>query len=226
MMMTDRKKKTVWETLSVVDVSDHTEEKNGFTYLSWAWAWTVLKGYYPDATYTKHVFERHGLPFMYDPEDGSAYVMVTVSIPSENEAATEVYPVLNYANKAIKNPNSFEVNTALQRCLAKTISILGLGAYIYAGEDLPPSNKDEPVAVHAGPQSDGKDTEAKGAKMIHEALVTFMSDCETVPDLEVFYRSNSKPIGILKDLDKGLHSDVIRRFKAQKDSIIENESAS
>ena len=30
---------SVWETLSKVDVSDHTEDKNGLTYLSWAWAW-------------------------------------------------------------------------------------------------------------------------------------------------------------------------------------------
>ena len=28
-----------------VNVNDHTEKKNGLTYLSWAWAWAeVLKG--------------------------------------------------------------------------------------------------------------------------------------------------------------------------------------
>ena len=33
--------------------------------------------------------------------------------------------------------NAYEVNTAMQRCLAKAISLHGIGLYIYAGEDLP-----------------------------------------------------------------------------------------
>jgi hypothetical protein len=49
------KNKSVWETLSKVNVNDHTEKKNGLTYLSWAWAWGVLKDNYPDATFEKHV---------------------------------------------------------------------------------------------------------------------------------------------------------------------------
>jgi hypothetical protein len=38
------KNKSVWETLSKVNVNDHTEKKNGLTYLSWAWAWGVSEG--------------------------------------------------------------------------------------------------------------------------------------------------------------------------------------
>jgi hypothetical protein len=34
-----------------------------------------------------------------------------------------------------------DVNTAMQRCLAKAIALHGLGLYIYAGEDVP----DEPT---------------------------------------------------------------------------------
>jgi hypothetical protein len=34
-----------------------------------------------------------------------------------------------------------DVNTAMQRCLAKAIALHGLGLYIYAGEDVP----DEPA---------------------------------------------------------------------------------
>jgi hypothetical protein len=30
-----------------------------------------------------------------------------------------------------------DVNTAMMRCLVKTISLFGIGLYIYAGEDLP-----------------------------------------------------------------------------------------
>ena len=39
----------VWETLSAVDVSEHTQEKNGLTYLSWAWG--VLMEHYPEAEF-------------------------------------------------------------------------------------------------------------------------------------------------------------------------------
>ena len=42
---------SVWETLSVVDVSERAEKKNGLTYLSWAWAWGTLMEHYPQATY-------------------------------------------------------------------------------------------------------------------------------------------------------------------------------
>jgi len=136
----------VWETLSKIDCSKHVEKKNGFTYLSWAWAWTILKQHYPTAQVTKHLFQVNGnqLPYMLD-TDGHAYVTVTVKIMPEGnasavtplESATEIMPVLNHANRPIKNPNSFEVNASLQRCMVKAIALLGLGCYIYAGEDLP-----------------------------------------------------------------------------------------
>ena len=45
-------------------------------------------------------------------------------------------PVMDFRNHAILNPNAYEVNTAMQRCLAKAISLYGIGLYIYAGEDL------------------------------------------------------------------------------------------
>ena len=43
--------KEIWETLSKIDVSEHIERKGGLSYLSWAWAWGVLKDHYPQADY-------------------------------------------------------------------------------------------------------------------------------------------------------------------------------
>ena len=48
--------KSVWDTLSAVDVSGHTEKKGKFTYLSWTWAWGLVKGLYPTATFEKKTF--------------------------------------------------------------------------------------------------------------------------------------------------------------------------
>ena len=42
----------VFEKLSKINVNDKTENKNGLTYLSWAWAWQEFKKIYPEATYT------------------------------------------------------------------------------------------------------------------------------------------------------------------------------
>jgi len=46
-------------------------------------------------------------------------------------------PVMDHRNKAILNPDAFQVNTAIMRCMTKALSLHGLGLYIYAGEDLP-----------------------------------------------------------------------------------------
>jgi len=53
---------------------------------------------------------------------------------------TQVHPVLDNYNKAVRDPDSFAVNAAIMRCLTKAISLHGLGLYIYAGEDLPVTN--------------------------------------------------------------------------------------
>ena len=138
---------TAWSVLSKIDVSEHVEKKNNLTYLSWAWAWGMLKDKYPLATFEKHWFNHEcgRLPYASDAE-GNTFVSVTVTIEDidgNKEAMTEVMPVLNHANKPVKNPDAFQVNTSLQRALAKAIGLHGLGAYIYQGEDLPPEEKGE-----------------------------------------------------------------------------------
>jgi len=106
---------SVWETLSHIDVNQHTEKKGNLTYLSWAWAWGKVKETYPQATYEKRIWSTE-LPYTQD-DQGFAYVQVSVEI--EEQSLSEVMPVL-------------------QRCLAKCCAMHGLGHYIYAGEDLPP----------------------------------------------------------------------------------------
>jgi hypothetical protein len=123
--------KQIWTTLSAIDCSNHIEKKNNLSYLSWAWAWGVLMDYYPEASYS---FD--------DPQtfpDGTVMVFCTVSI---QECSRKMWlPVMDHRNKAIANPDSFAVNTAMMRCLVKCLALYGLGHYIYAGEDLPPAEQ-------------------------------------------------------------------------------------
>ena len=143
---------SVWQTLSKIDVNKHTEKKGNLTYLSWAWAWAVTKQNYPEATYAFLANEIHA--------DGTMTVHCIVSIETVDH---EMWlPVMDNRNKAIKNPDAFAINTAKMRCLTKGLSMHGLGAYIYAGEDLPQGepektyeqwcneNKDSIIAIKAG----------------------------------------------------------------------------
>jgi hypothetical protein len=54
---------------------------------------------------------------------------------------------MDFYNRPISLPDAYQVNTAMQRCLAKAISLHGIGLYIYAGEDLPEDEKKEAKEV-------------------------------------------------------------------------------
>jgi hypothetical protein len=124
----------IYSILSKVNVNDKTESKNGLTYLSWAWAWGVLKEKFPTATYT--VYENKD-GWNYFTDGKTCWVKTGVSV--EGLEHIEYLPVMDFRNKSIslEQVTSFDVNKAIQRSLTKAISRHGLGLYIYAGEDLP-----------------------------------------------------------------------------------------
>jgi hypothetical protein len=127
-----------------INVNAHTERKGNLTYLSWAWAWAEVLKIDPKATWVASAPGLDG-PAMFFP-DGSAMVGVTVTL--KDHAKGCLLPVMNHQNKAIKNPDAMQINTAIMRCLAKAIAMHGLGLYIYAGEDLP-EGAPEPTADEA-----------------------------------------------------------------------------
>jgi hypothetical protein len=201
---------SVWETLSGIDVSEHTEEKNGLTYLSWAWAWGIVKKHYPKATFTKNLYSSANndctLPYMIDPA-GYSFVSVTVDIDGESQ--TEVLPVLNHANKAVSQPDSFQVNTALQRCLAKCCAMHGLGHYIYAGEDLP-EGVEPTVTVES---STGEKKDIKGMDTVAAVFNTFIPECKDLETLRGFWGINKGAIETLKKGDNKLYEEVLDNFQ-------------
>ena len=121
-----------WKQLKAVDIKDMIEKKGKYSYISWAMAWSALCDIYPDATFEKHCNEQ-GFPVFKD-EQGWCFTKVTVTV--KGKSVTEMLPVLNNYNKPIKNPDSMDVNTSLQRCLAKAVALHGLGVHVYSGEDI------------------------------------------------------------------------------------------
>jgi len=127
-------KMSVFETLNKINVNDKVEEKNGLSYLSWAYAWAEVKKIYPQAKYT--IYENaEGWNYFTDGRTGWVKTGVTI----EELEHIEYLPIMDFKNKSIKleNITSYDVNKAIQRSLTKALARHGLGLYIYAGEDLP-----------------------------------------------------------------------------------------
>jgi hypothetical protein len=119
------------ENLLTLNVNEHTEKKANLTYLSWAWAWAEALKADPKASFKVEMF---GDKCFMD-INGTAMVWVTVTM--FDKPMTCQLPVMDHRNKAIVNPDAFQVNTAIMRCMTKALSLHGLGLYIYNGDDLP-----------------------------------------------------------------------------------------
>ena len=117
--------------LSKINVNGHTEKKGKFTYLSWAFAVAEAMKADPQASWNFRD------PMIFS--DGT--MMVQCDVIMFGKSIYMFLPVMNNMNKAIQNPNAFDVNSAMMRCLVKGIAAHGLGLYIYAGEDLPEEEK-------------------------------------------------------------------------------------
>ena len=150
-----------FKILNSVDCRDKIEQKNGLSYLSWAYAWAELKKRFPDATYTVYENERG---WNYFTDDSTCWVKTGVTVNGIEHI--EYLPVMDFRNKSIPlgSVTSFEVNKAIQRSLTKAIARHGLGLYIYAGEDLPDESDGKAEVkrpVQKAKAAEPKETESK-----------------------------------------------------------------
>jgi len=178
------KDKSVFDTLSALNVEKYTEKSNGKNYLTWSYAWAELKKIYPEATY--EILKFDNIPYV--KSDLGYMVYTTVTIGSLTH---EMWlPVLDSKFKTLKdkpytyetkkgkfNVNAasmFDVNKAIMRCLVKNLAMFGLGLYIYAGEDLPEAEKE-----HQEEQKDKQNAE----KFLNEQIA-FMRNCKDITALQ------------------------------------------
>lgn len=130
---------SAFEILNKVDCTDKVEQKNGLTYLSWAWAWGELKKRFPRSFYT--VYEAEG-GMIFFTDGTTCWVKTGVTLVEDGQEPLEhieYLPIMDNRNQSIPvdKIKSTDVNKAIQRSLTKAIARHGLGLYIYAGEDLP-----------------------------------------------------------------------------------------
>ena len=140
--------------LRAINVNEHTEKKEGLTYLSWAWAWDAFKQACPDATY-EVLKNPAGLPYF----ESAAGAIVFTKVTANGQTHEMWLPVMDGKNKAMKTEpytytvkdwktkqqvektveaySMFDINKTLMRCLVKNLAMFGLALYIFSGEDLP-----------------------------------------------------------------------------------------
>ena len=119
-----------YNELRLLNVSEYIEKKGNLSYLSWSHAVDMLLQRDPQAAWEYK-----------EPQFFGETLMVYCTVSAFGKAMTAQLPVMDNRNKAIKNPDAFQVNVAMQRCLAKAIALHGIGLYIYHGEDLPETPK-------------------------------------------------------------------------------------
>jgi hypothetical protein len=223
-----------YKELRQIDVSKYTEKKNGLTYLSWAWAVDQLLLVDPKAQWFYPEFQRWG--------NGS--VMVFCTVVANDIARTAQLPVMDYRNKPIAEPDSFAVNTAMQRCLAKAIALHGIGLYIYNGEDLPPDvEPEQPPKVNNIPAPDkavekaktipktaGKpgdwqltvmdtDNEKSWLEALKAGVNTLLTVAAHPDDVANIFKNNRVVFDKAKAMDEKFYSEMMVSFSKTKESL-------
>ena len=219
---------SIFNKLYSINVNDRTEEKNGLTYLSWAWAWGEFKKAYPEATYIIKRNEQ-GLPYIYDENLG---YMVFTEVKVGDLVHEMWLPVMDSANKSMKNKpytykqkeykygkftgnyvektveraTMFDINKTIMRCLTKNLAMFGLGLYIYAGEDLPEEEKEA---------EEDKVISKTQAEALEKSIKNAMLDVNGTAD-EIIKKYGYNKIEEIKIKDYMAIVDEFRKIKGEK----------
>jgi hypothetical protein len=140
--------KNYFQQLNAIDVTANLEEKQGFSYLSWAFAQEILGEKHPEAEIVVRDYGPDELPYL--KTELGYFVQVYITIGGIKKG--KPFPVMDGANRPLgaeywdkklqkyimnRQPTSFDINNSIQRAFVKAAAEHGLGLYVYRGEDLP-----------------------------------------------------------------------------------------
>lgn len=186
--------KSVFETLSSVDVAPVTQKKGNFSYLSWSNAVREMLKAYPDATWEFSEWEC--LPYLKTEVGYFVACKVTINGISRKQ----MMPILDFKNKAVLlgKLTSDQVNKAQMRALAKAIALHGLGLDLWAGEDLMPTPEELALA-------------SMRSKLTRSSLAKYIQDCGYTLD------QVSQAFGVeFKDINLQHAFDCVTSWKQQQ----------
>lgn len=159
-------------------IDKYIKYKNGFDYLPWSIAYHYVKNVFPSCRVIKEEFmNKDGVlvPYMIDAQ-GHAFVKCTVVW--EQFETSEVFPITDFRNQAIKNPTSKDVDNSMQRCMTKCIAMFcGLGLKLWHKEDLIDAVGVDSSAQQTASGSDPAGTESKLS--MSDSISTIKNDFNT-----------------------------------------------
>jgi hypothetical protein len=213
-----------------LNVNDHTEKKNGLTYLSWAWAWAEALKADPAASFTVQTFD--GKAYM--DVNGTGLVWVTVTM--FEKPMTCMLPVMNHRNQPIPAPNAFEVNTAIMRCMTKALALHGLGLYIYSGDDLPMQDAEmitpadtaqvEAMVTKAIEKAvETGDADLANKELFADGMIKYCDICKDMGALKSYWKANQGQLDDLKRSHNDLYKKVLAHFTNVKATFNEKEKS-
>jgi len=202
-----------YSEVAAINVNEHVEKKQNLSYLSWAWAVDQLMRLDDNAMWEYHPHQMFG-----------DTMMVFCTVTAFGRSRTSQLPVMDHRNKSISNPDSFQVNVAMQRCLAKAIALHGLGLYIYSGEDLPMEDKkEEPkkpeveTKVDLTPDSSEMKVpdlkEAEAVDWIVQFATEMIPSLGSPESLREFWGTNKSTLSRVEKFSKSRYDALLTAFK-------------
>ena len=221
---TDKRKLRVRELLDI-DVTEQLKSKMDMDYLPWAIAVKHLILLHPSATW-------QFLPHTVYP-DGSVMVKTSVTI---NDVTKEyILPVYGSKGRAITNPDAFQINTAYQRCLVKTIATFGLGLDVFTQDDTddlyvdylentkPNKNdlrEDLPKKSQSHNYTSNSDVPRKQARKEYTTqIIELIDSCETVDSLKELWKANKSILDDLKNEEPSAYDKLLASCKDKNKSL-------
>lgn len=219
-----------------LNVNEHTEKKNGLTYLSWAWAWAEALKADPAANFEVQQFD--GKPYI----DVNGTAMVVVAVRIQGIVRTCQLPVMNssnqpitiegrkfkdkYGNEKVEKLDSFNLNTAIMRCMTKCLALFGLGLYIYAGEDLPEVAEEmKPVEEKKAAEPAVNAQEAANLQLFANSMLEYIHIAKDEKGLRSYWKSNQTNIDVLKAKMPDEYSRILAAFQEAKATMTKGEKS-
>lgn len=139
-------KAEMWHRFRAIDMTPFHMTKNNLTYVPWSRAYAIAMDEFGD-----HLEIRwHGMTDENSvTRDITIYPGGTASVCCSLHIGGEKYSemslaVMDYANRAIVEPTSVDIQNARQRCQTKLLASIGLGLYLWENDGEFPSQKEEP----------------------------------------------------------------------------------
>ena len=197
--------KSTFKELTAISIDDKLKSKGGFSYLSWAYAWAIVKDKYPDSTRKVYESEHTGLNYFTDGK--TAYVKVGVTINGVEHI--DYLPVMDNRNNSIPiaKLTSFDVNNSIQRSNTKALARHGLGMYVYQGESLPTVE----VKANQAAEIEKAEQEAKDQNLVNQYIQKLdkaLSDFDPSAVQEVFSEIADDNDRLKSRVYNGLQGDV------------------